>query len=126
MKFVVTDEEIKTDLPYGTLNISSSEEKGFRPFQLLVSSIAGCSALVLQRIFKKQRLTIDMFTIEAIVERNEARADRIEKIHLIYTIKGNSLDEEKMLRNLDLARRHCSMIRSVEDSIEIVETLQLQ
>src|SRR5690625_7858196 len=87
MKFVITEKEITSELPYGTLNISSEEEEGFRPFQLLVSAVAGCSGLVFRRILMKQRLDIEYFTIEAKVERNEKEASRIEKIDLIFSIK---------------------------------------
>ncbi|HLS36504.1 MAG TPA: OsmC family protein [Bacillota bacterium] len=125
MKFVITEKEITSELPYGTLNISSEEEEGFRPFQLLVSAVAGCSGLVFRRILMKQRLDIEYFTIEAKVERNEKEASRIEKIDLIFSIKGNDLDERKLERNLSITRKHCSMVRSVEDSIEITERLKI-
>lgn len=125
MKFVITDREIKTEVGYGTLTISANEEEGFRPYQLLVASIAGCSASVFRTILHKQRIDFDEFIIEADVSRNEKEANRVEKIALTFKIKGNNLDEKKMERNLAITRKHCSMVRSVENSIEIVEKLEL-
>lgn len=125
MKFIVTEENIKTDLGFGSLQISAKDEEGFRPFQLLVSSVVGCSALVFRRILEKQRTKFDELIIEAEVERDEAEANRIRKISLIFKIKGENLDEKRLQRSLELSRKHCSMVRSVEDSIEIVESLQV-
>jgi|SRR5699024_1133914 len=125
MKFVVTEDNISTDLGYGKLNISPNEEEGFRPFQLLVSSLVGCSSIVFRRILEKQRITFEEFTVEADVERNEDEANKLEKVSLTFKIKGDNLDEKKLQRNLEISRKHCSMVRSVEDSIEVVETLQV-
>lgn len=55
MKFTVTDEKITSELPAGELTISGDENEGFRPFQLMVSSLAGCSSLVYKRILAKQK-----------------------------------------------------------------------
>lgn len=125
MKFVVTEKDITTELGYGRLNISGNEAEGFRPFQLIVSGLVGCSALVFRRILEKQRLSFEEFIIETDLVRNEAEANKIEKISLTFKIKGENLDEKKLKRNLELSRKYCSMVRSVEDSIEIVEELQV-
>lgn len=49
MQFHVTQDEIKTKTNYGSLDISPNDEKGFRPFQLMVASLAGCSASVYRK-----------------------------------------------------------------------------
>lgn len=125
MKFTVTEKDIRTDLAFGSLAISGNDEEGFRPFQLLVSSIVGCSALVFRRILEKQRTKFEEIVIEAEVERAEEEANKITKISLTFKIKGEDLDEKRLQRSLDLSRKHCSMVRSVEDSIEIVENLEV-
>lgn len=43
-----------TNLPYGELHIAGDEEYGFRPYQLMVSSIAACSGGVLRKILEKK------------------------------------------------------------------------
>ncbi|SFE30247.1 Uncharacterized OsmC-related protein [Lentibacillus persicus] len=124
MEFHLKEEGMRIDLDYGQLDISSNDEYGFRPFQLMVASIAGCSASVFRKILSKQRTEIADMTITAEVERNEQEANRIERIDLHYVIKGYNLDDEKLYKNLALARKNCSMVRSVEDSIHIEETLE--
>jgi len=122
MKFTWKNDYMETDsFDYGTLKISPDDSKGFRPFQLLVTSIASCSGSVFHKILTKQRTIYDDLSIEAEVERNEAEANRVEKITLHYTIVGKNLNEDKLKRNLEISRKHCSMIQSVKDSIIVEE-----
>ncbi len=115
---------MRIDLPYGELDVSGNEEYGFRPFQLMVASIAGCSASVYRKILDKQKIDYEDLIINAEVERNEMEANRIESIHLEFVVKGRYLDEGKLYKNLEVARKNCSMIRSVENSINIKESLE--
>lgn len=123
MEFNFKGNHAEADLAFGPLTISGDEASGIRPFQLLISSIAGCSGLVFKKIIDKQRMDIADLTITADVTRDEADANKIIQIRLLFKVTGKDLNEKKLQRNLKLSRKNCSMIRSVEDSIEIVEEL---
>ncbi|GAB3042612.1 OsmC family protein [Virgibacillus ainsalahensis] len=124
MEFYLKEKGIRTDLDYNELSISGNEEYGFRPFQLMVASIAGCSGSVFRKILNKQRAEVEDMVISADIVRNPEEANRIERISLKFTIKGYRLDPEKLYKNLEIARKNCSMIRSVEDSIKIEESIE--
>lgn len=124
LHFYLKNEGIRTSTEFGQLNISPDEEKGFRPYQLMVSSVASCSLSVFRKILDKQRVQYEDIKVTADVERNENEANRIEKISLHYVVKGHHLDEDKMYKNLETSARNCSMVQSVKDSIEIEETLE--
>jgi len=115
---------MRTDLGFGELDVSGNEEHGFRPFQLMVASIVGCSSGVFRKILEKQRVTIEEMQVQAKVERNPDKANLIEKIHLNYVIKGKHLDPDKLYKNLEVARKNCAMVQSVEDAIDIEETIE--
>lgn len=125
MKFFAKENGMHIDLDYGELSISGNEDYGYRPFQLMVASIVGCSGSVFSKIIKKQRTEIEDMSIDADVERNPKEANRIERITLRYYIKGYNLNKDKLNRNLELSRKNCSMIRSVESSITIEEKLEI-
>lgn len=125
MKFSMTEHGFSGDLPFGELIVSSKDEHGFRPYQLLVASLAVCSAGVMRKILEKQRMPADDIQVEVKeVVRIDEEAGRVEKVHLHFLIKG-AIDEAKMPRVMDLTRKNCSMVRSVEGSIEVVETFEL-
>ena len=125
MKFSMTEHGFTGDLPFGELIVSSNDEHGFRPYQLLVASLAVCSAGVMRKILDKQRMPAE--DIQAVVKevvRIDEEAGRVSKVHLHFVIKGQ-IDESKMERVMALTRKNCSMVRSVENSIEVVETYEL-
>lgn len=124
LQFYLKNEGIRTSTEFGQLNISPDEEKGFRPFQLMVSSIASCSLSVYRKILDKQRIEYEDIKVTADVTRNEAEANRIEKIHMHFVVKGAHLDEAKLTKNLELSSKNCSMVQSVKGSIEIEETVE--
>jgi putative redox protein len=112
------------DFEYGTLHISGDEQFGFRPYQLLVSSVAVCSGGVLRQILDKKRMKYDDIKIKADVTRNKEEANRVEKIHLHFTLYGD-LDDQKVERALELTKKHCSMAQSVIGSIELEESFEI-
>ena len=126
MKFKMKEGGFTSELEYGSLHVSGNEEYGFRPYQLLVSSIAVCSGGVLRKVLEKMRLSFDDIEVNAEVERNEAIANRVEKIHLHFIIKGTQIDEQKLEKAMALTRKNCSMVQSVIGSIEVTETVEIK
>jgi putative redox protein len=125
MEFNMQEGGFYTDLGFGKLEVSGNEEYGFRPFQLLVSSVAVCSGGVLRKVLEKMRIEFDDIHINAGVTRNEAEANRVEAISLHFTIRGTDLDKNKIEKAMKLTRKNCSMVQSVQDSIKIEETFEL-
>lgn len=123
MQLIVKHDEIKTDLSHGELHIG--KEKGYTPFELLVASIAGCSAIVFRTILEKKRITYHEFTMETEVRRSEALAKPLESVHLHYKIKAEGITQKQLEKALELAMKNCTIVQSVKDSIEIIETIEL-
>ncbi|GEL78136.1 OsmC family protein [Tenuibacillus multivorans] len=126
MRFNITDTDITTDdFNYGMLNISPNDTEGFRPFQLMVASIAGCSASVYRRILKKQKIEYDELSVEADVVRTGDDVNKIEKITLNFKIKGQELNQKKLNKSLEIATKNCSMVQSVVPTMEVEETVEI-
>lgn len=125
MKFKMKEVGFKTNVEYGELHVAGNEEYGFRPYQLMVASIAVCSGGVLRTILEKKKLKIEDITIDTDVVRNPEKANRIEKISIHYTIKGENLKEDQIQKAIHLANKNCPMAQSVAGSIEIDETFEL-
>lgn len=125
MKYSMSEKGFTGKLPFGEIEMSGDEQYGFRPYQLLVSSIAVCSGGVMRKVLEKMRMPPEDIQIEVKeVLRNEEEANRILKVHLHFTLKGE-IDESKMDRVMELTRKNCSMVQSIKDSIEIIETYEL-
>lgn len=125
MKFSMTENGFSGNLPFGELSVSTNEEHGFRPYQLLVASLAVCSAGIIRKVLEKQRMPADDIQAEVKeIVRIDEEAGRVSKVHLHFLIKGD-IDESKMPRVMELTRKNCSMVRSVENSIEVIETYEI-
>jgi putative redox protein len=126
MDFKMNKKGFETTVEYGTLKISGDAEFGFRPFQLLVSSLAVCSGGVLRKVLERMRLPYENIDVQAKVTRDEKEANRVSDIHLHFVIKGNELPHEKVEKALVVTRKNCSMVQSVKDSINITESFEIK
>ncbi|ARJ38941.1 osmotically inducible protein C [Sporosarcina sp. P21c] len=126
MKFYMTEHGFDTETEFGTLHISSNEEKGFRPYQLMVASIAVCGGGVMRKVLDKMRLPAEDIAIDVKeVVRSQDDASRLLKIHLHFTIIGSDVTEEKMPRVMMLTEKNCSMLQSVMGCIDVVKTYEI-
>ena len=126
MQYSFKEHNVETDLDFGQLVISGDETHGFRPFQLMVSSIVSCSGSVFKQILIKQRIDIEGLSATAEVSRNADEANRIERIDITFHITGKDLEQEKLEKSLAVARKNCSMLQTVKDSIEVNETIVIE
>jgi uncharacterized OsmC-like protein len=125
MEFKMKEGGFYSEFPYGRLDVSGNEEYGFRPYQLMVSSVAVCSGGVLRKILEKMRIEFEDIHITGEAERNKEKADRIEKISLHFRIKGKDLNESKIEKAMELTKKNCSMVQSVIGSIVVEETFEI-
>lgn len=125
MEFTMKEVGFKTTTDYGELHVAGDETFGYRPYQLMVASIAVCSGGVLRKILTKKRIEIEDMKMSTTVERNKDEANRIEKIHIHYLIKGQDLERHKIQQSIELAGKNCPMVQSVKGSIEVEETFDL-
>lgn len=120
MHFTIEDEKIIANLSFGPLPISTEETEGYRPFQLFVSSLIGCSGVLLRKILIKKRHPYEQITMEADVVRNPQKANRIEKIAITAHVHSEKrLSEEQAEKIIRLVMKNCGMIQSVIQSIDI-------
>ncbi|ATO47751.1 OsmC family protein [Brevibacillus laterosporus] len=71
MQFTQINQTLQTTLPFENLTISSDRQSGFKPIDLLVSAIAGCSQIVFTRILEKQRISYDSLTLQNIYNQSK-------------------------------------------------------
>jgi putative redox protein len=105
-----------------TLRLDTSAETGgtnfgVRPMQSLLMGLGGCSAIDIVSIIKKQRLTIDDFSIKISGEREKGKEPSLwESVHINFELKGN-IDLEKAERACALSiNKYCSVAETLRRS----------
>lgn len=126
MNFYMKGDHLIMRTDKNELLISANDDSGFKPFELMVTSIAGCSASVLNKILQKMRVDVTELSVKADVQREENSSRRILAIHLHFIAVGNNLPNEKINRALRLAHKHCSMVQSVKNSIDVTESIEIR
>jgi putative redox protein len=88
---------------YGGRNI------GFRPMELLLVGLAGCTAFDVVLILRKGREEVADCVVEVSAERAAEDPKVFTKIHLSYRVKGKNLADAKVKRAVELSKeKYCS------------------
>ncbi len=91
---------------------------GARPMELLLMGLAGCSAIDVVLILKKQRQVITGFRVSAEGEREKEEGTErkpFRKIHLHFQLTGEKLDSNKINRAVALSmEKYCSATAQLE------------
>lgn len=82
---------------------------GFRPMEMLLLGVGGCSSIDVISILKKGRQQISHCEAQVSAVRADAVPAVFEKIHLHFIVSGVELDEGKVKRAVELsAEKYCS------------------
>jgi putative redox protein len=99
---------------------NGGSNSGFRPMQLLLSAIGGCSAIDVISILKKQKQVITDFEIEVEGDREKIEDYSLwRKIVLHFIIKGE-VEPEKANKAVKLSLdKYCSVSKTLEPTATI-------
>jgi putative redox protein len=102
-----------------TIRIDSSGDTGttgVRPKALILSSLAGCTAIDVVEILAKMRVTYSDFRIDASGELTEELPKVYHTIHLIYYVKlQDPNDQAKMEKAVNLSQeKYCGVTAMVK------------
>ena len=98
-----------------TSDESGGSNFGFRPMQMLLAGLGGCSAIDIVMILKKQRQTITDFSIKITGEREAGKEPSLwANAKVIFTLKGD-IDKEKAYRACELSmNKYCSVAETLK------------
>jgi len=90
------------------------------PIELLLSAVAGCTAMDVMSILRKKRVQVDNFEIEVEAEKASETPKRLTSIHLVYKIWGPEIAPEALERAITLSQeKYCTVSNTVNGVAEI-------
>jgi len=101
------------------------ENKGPRPKPLMLTSLAGCTAMDVIAILKKMRIDVDIkdFTVNVEGDVTEEHPKHFHKIHIIYEFtpkEGKSLPMDKLEKAVNLSQdRYCGVSYSYKQIMDL-------
>ncbi len=100
---------------------------GFSPMEVLLVSLAGCTAMDVISILKKKRQDVTSFEVRA----HGLRADDHPKIYtditLEYVVRGHGVDPKAIERAIELSEtKYCSVAGMLKKAANITTTFRIE
>ena len=105
---------------------AGGEESGFRPMQLLLTALGGCSTIDILLILKKQKQSVESFEVEVNGDREKVEEYSLfRNIELHFKIKGE-VDRSKAEKAIQLSlEKYCSVAKTLEPTAKITHKLSI-
>lgn len=95
------------------------EGRGMRPMELLLSSLASCTAMDVLHILRRQREPIEHLRIEIEGDREDTTPSPFKRVHFVILVRGD-VAPGKLQRAAQLAvEKYCSATRSLDPAIQV-------
>jgi putative redox protein len=99
---------------------------GFRPMEMLLLGLGGCSAFDVVMILKRGRERVTDCVVEIDAERAETEPKVFTKIVMRYVVTGHALDPKKVERAVNLsADKYCSASAIMNKTAQITHTIDI-
>jgi putative redox protein len=99
---------------------------GFRPMEMLLLGLGGCSAFDVLLILRRGREAITDCVVEIEAERAATDPKVFTAIEMIYKVSGKNLDANKVERAVNLsAEKYCSATKILSATAKITHRVEL-
>jgi putative redox protein len=114
---------VGTDSGKHSVVISSHDRQnhtGMRPSDLLLLSLASCSAYDVVNILHKKRLELDSLTVEVTADQEADPPWTFRKIDLAFTVQAPGLTQKALDQAIELSlTKYCSVAATVSGKAQL-------
>ncbi len=90
---------------------AGGQGKGLRPKAMMLTSLAGCSAMDIASLLKKMRAEVDDFKIDVEATLTDEHPKFYDKVHVIYHFFGSDFKKAKIEKAVNLSvERYCGVM----------------
>jgi len=101
-------------------------DRGFRPTELTLISLMGCTGIDVLSILAKMRVTVSTFDMEATADRRETHPKIFQHVVVTYRLTSPDCTAEQFQRAVSLsADRYCTVSAMLEPHVDIARQLYL-
>ena len=114
-------------LPLGTDVSLGGANDGFRPMELMLIGMAGCTAMDVISILKKKKQDVKKFIVKVSAERNEEHPKVFSEIRIEYYVAGTDINPEAVERAVELSEtKYCSGIAMLSKTAKISHRIVIE
>jgi putative redox protein len=113
-------------LPLGADPAVGGDSDGFRPVELILVGLAGCTAMDVISILHKKRQAVSSFEVRAEAERAEEHPRVFTRVHLQYRVTGTGLDPAAVARAIELSEsKYCPAQAMLRPAVPITSSFEV-
>jgi putative redox protein len=100
--------------------------RGPTPMQLLLVSLAGCTAMDVASILQKSRQPVSEFNVRIEAEQVDKHPKRYSEIEMVFEVHGNGVDRKAVERAVQLStERYCSVQATLTEAPVITSRIDI-
>jgi len=102
-------------------------EEGYKPTELLLFGIAGCTGVDVVRILEKQRQQLKSLEIELTAHQNDKYPKPFHTIEVKFIATGTDLDPRKLGLAIAMSEsKYCVVSQTVENEGKVVTSYEIR
>jgi len=96
------------------------------PMEMLLVSVAACTAADVISILKKKRQDVTDYKVEVTADRREDHPRAFTKFHVHHIVQGRSVSEKAVADAIELSdSKYCSVAATVRPTAEITTSYEI-
>jgi putative redox protein len=103
------------------------ENDGFRPTELVLVALAGCTAMDVISILAKKRVEVTSFEVNTHGERADADPKAFTSFRVEYVVRGRNIDPAAVERAVELSEsKYCSVMATLRHAGPVERMITIQ
>lgn len=99
----------------------------FRPAELLMVGLAGCTAMDVIDILRKKRQDVTDFQVQARGEQADDHPHKFVRIEVKYIVTGRNVDPEAVRRAIELSEtKYCSVMATLRAAAPVTTSFEIR
>ena len=121
---------LQSNLVDGAVNLDVPVEEGgngngMKPKPLMLSALAGCTAMDVVSLLKKMKVEYRYFEVKVAAELTSEHPKHYSKVDVEYVFKGSDLNKERINRAVELSfEKYCGVIYMFKQFSDVNYTIQ--
>ena len=114
-------------VPLGTNVEYGGADDGFRPIELMLVSLAGCTGMDVISILQKKRQEVTSFEVNVHADRAQEHPKVFTAITVEYSFRGRNLDPAAVARAVELSEtKYCPARAMLVQAVPIQNTIRIE
>ena len=127
LSFTGTGFSSNFSLPMGADPKAGGANDGFRPLELLLVGLAGCTAMDVISILEKKRQKVTAFEVKAHGDQAEEYPRSLVRFELEYIVSGAGIDRDAVERAVELSEtKYCSVMGTLRNAGPVTRKITIR